>query len=328
MRKRLNDSPKGRILRALCVPCSTGEEPYSLAIALERDGMPAARYHIDGVDMAREHLLRAVAGRYSAFSFRETGADPRPNFFQELDGGKWELRREYRDRIRFRAGNLVDPGFLAAESPYDLILCRNLFIYLTAEGHTRALANLDRLLAADGLLCLTPAEADRLPAGRFIPDGPLSLAIFKRGKPSGQFAAPAARSRNAAVAAVRKHVGGRPALPAKQIHETPETKVKTYDPLVEGRVLADAGNLDSAQKICETALETPSADLFSLLGVIHLAAGRPNDAAEAFRKALYLEPDHGEALTHMMMLCEQRGDRDQAAGLRRRLDRIAKGAAP
>jgi chemotaxis protein methyltransferase WspC len=65
-----------------------------------------------------------------------------------------------------------------------------------------------------------------------------------------------------------------------------------------------------------------------LLGVLHLAAGLADDATDAFRKALYLDPDDAEALTHMIVLCEQRGDPGQAAGLRRRLDRLAKGAAP
>ena len=83
VRTRLNELPNGRTFRILSVPCSTGEEPYSLALALDREGIPLSRCWIDGVDLARDHLLRAVTGRYSAFSFREANADPRSKYFQE-----------------------------------------------------------------------------------------------------------------------------------------------------------------------------------------------------------------------------------------------------
>lgn len=326
-RTRLADSANGRILRALSVPCSTGEEPYSLAIALDREGIPAARCTIDGVDLSRDHLLRAVAARYPAFSFREANADPRKDCFTEREPGKWELHREFRDRVQFRPGNVVEPGFLAAEPPYDLILCRNLFIYLSADGAARAMANLERLLAPEGLLCLTAAEADRIPVARFVPDGPPSFAIFKKyagdvplpprsgvirlpatKPPSGVFKKPAPKSG---------------VVPASVLQATPlpET-LPAIDPLKEGRRLADAGKLDAARAACEAAPNT--AARFSLLGVIHLAAGRGDDATDAFRKALYLNPDDPEALTHMAVLCEQRGEADQAASLRRRL---AKGAS-
>ncbi|MFO0805389.1 MAG: CheR family methyltransferase [Gemmataceae bacterium] len=332
VRTRLAESANGRTLRALSVPCSTGEEPYSLAIALDREGIPAARCTIDGVDLSRDHLLRAVAARYPAFSFREANADPRPDCFTEREPGKWELHREFRDRVQFRPGNAVEPGFLAAEPPYDLILCRNLFIYLSADGAARAMANLERLLAPDGLLCLTAAEADRIPVARFVPDGPASFAIFKKytgdvplpprsgviklpatKPPSGVFKKPAAS-------------GGRlPADPSPAIpvpHQGADApRSPDPDPLREGRRLADAGKLDAARAACEAAPNT--AARFSLLGVIHLAAGRGDEATDAFRKALYLNPDDPEALTHMAVLCEQRGEADQAACLRRRL---AKGA--
>jgi chemotaxis protein methyltransferase WspC len=59
--------------------------------------------------------------------------------------------------------------------------------------------------------------------------------------------------------------------------------------------------------------------------VIHLAAGRADDAFHAFRKALYLSPDHPEAMAHMAGLCERRGDAARAAALRRRLARTVTG---
>jgi chemotaxis protein methyltransferase WspC len=101
---------------------------------------------------------------------------------------------------------------------------------------------------------------------------------------------------------------------------TPATKP---DPLAAARALADAGKLDEALAAYEHAARTDtSADGFSLLGIIELARGRSDAAGNAFRKALYLDPDHPEALSHMIVLCEQRGETARAAALRRRLARV------
>jgi chemotaxis protein methyltransferase WspC len=87
--------------------------------------------------------------------------------------------------------------------------------------------------------------------------------------------------------------------------------------------LADAGRLDDALTSCEAALANacPSAGLYALLGVVHQARQESDAAERCFRKALYLQPDHPEALLHLMMLSEQRGNRAEAARLRRRLER-------
>ena len=105
--------------------------------------------------------------------------DVRPVYFHQIEG-QWELLPHLRAAVRFQPGNLTDPLFLASERPYDLILCRNLFIYLTPDARVRALANFDRLLALDGWLCVTPTEADRLPPDRFVSDGPTEFGIYRR----------------------------------------------------------------------------------------------------------------------------------------------------
>src|SRR5947209_13114807 len=114
--------------------------------------------------MSDRALAKAAAARYGVFAFREAGTDMRPAYFRDVEG-QWELLPHLRAAVRFQPGNLTEPDFLASERAYDLILCRNLFIYLTPDARLRAMANFDRLLAFDGRLCVTPAEADRLPPG-------------------------------------------------------------------------------------------------------------------------------------------------------------------
>ena len=96
------------------------------------------------------------------------------------------------------------------------------------------------------------------------------------------------------------------------------------------RALADAGRLDEARLACERMLKDApaSAALHALLGMIELAQGRADAAAEAFRRALYLEPNHEEALSHMIVISDRKGNAAQAAALRRRLARLAREDAP
>lgn len=291
-------------VRALSIPCGTGEEPYSLALALHERFLAPTDYQIDALDISPRALDRAVAARYGPFAFREGGTDVRPSYFRQIDG-QWELLPHLRAGVRFRPGNLTDPQFLAGERPYDLILCRNLFIYFTEQGRQRAIANLDRLLALDGRLCLSPAEADKLPAGRFVPTGPAELGVYQRASHSSgahQLPVPRAEPVPAPVAAPRAPDGS---------------------DLVAARALADGGQLDAAREACARLLvaRPTDADVLALMGVVHLAGGRVAEATDALRKALYLVPDHAEATEHMIAVCERRGDRARAAVLRAKLAR-------
>ncbi|HYH69640.1 MAG TPA: CheR family methyltransferase [Urbifossiella sp.] len=326
----LRERSGGRAQRVLSVPCGCGEEPYSLVLALDDEGVPPGVVRVEGVDLCPASVRRAEEGRYPAFAFREADADPRPRHFRDAGPGRWELEPRVRDAVRFHVGNLVAPEFLAAEPPFDLILCRNLFIYLTDEARGRAVANLRRLLTPGGRLCLTPAEADRLPPELFTADGPASLAVFTRadepppgGPRSGVYPRPAPKSGVFPRPAVSPPVSTPlPSVPGTRFDAVPPPTTAT------ARELADAGKLDAARAVCEMAVRAgPSAEWYSLLGVIDLAAGRAADAEASFRRALYLNPDHREALTHLAMLCDRRGDAGPASGLRRRLSRLPEATA-
>jgi chemotaxis protein methyltransferase WspC len=322
--------PPGQGARVLSAPCSTGEEPYSVAIACHESFVPAESYSIDAVDVSARHLERATAARYPNFSFRETGPDIRPANFRAV-GEQWELLPHLRRQVRFRHANLTDPGFLSDEPQYDVIFCRNVFIYLTPDGRRRAMASLERLLAPDGLLCLTPGEADRLPPGQFAASG--DSGLYRRAVPAPavavavsppEFRAPLPRAEPVPVAL--PPVAEPPAVvtgPVVTVQPKPAS-------LEAARALADAGRLDDARLACERMLKDApaSAAVHALLGTIELAQGLAEAAAEAFRRALYLEPNHEEALSHMIVISDRKGNAAQAAALRRRLARLSREDAP
>lgn len=93
--------------------------------------------------------------------------------------------------------------------------------------------------------------------------------------------------------------------------------------ITQAEQLADRGDLDGAAVICEGLLEGGVKDpkLYSMLGVINESKGALQSAEEFFRKALYLAPDHYESLLHMSLLCERRGDLENARLYRARAGR-------
>ena len=144
-------------LRVLSVPCAAGEEPYSVAIAFLEAGLSPDQFRIDATDVSRASLRRAAAATYSANAFRAADVSFRDRWFRDRDAAA-ELDQAVRKQVHFSWGNLLDQSFAADREPYDIIFCRNLLIYLTADARSRAEQTFDRLLAPDGILVLGAAE--------------------------------------------------------------------------------------------------------------------------------------------------------------------------
>jgi chemotaxis protein methyltransferase WspC len=307
----------GQRFRILSVPCSTGEEPYSLALTLVEAGVPAPAWQIEGVDLSPRLIDQACRGRYGEFSFRQTPPELRRRYFRRSDG-QWELSPDVRCLVRFRPGNLHAPFFLAGEAPFDLIFCRNLFIYLHSAARRRALDTFDRLLAPQGLLCTSPAEALGFENARFERTGPRECFLYRRPPPPPRIEDRGPRTEE------RKTV---PSTLAPRSSILDPRSSRPVDLLARARQQADGGHLDQALATCREHLGRagPSADLFSLMGALHQARHEADEAFRCFRRALYLDPQHRDALTHLMLCCQERGDHAQAARLRRRLERFAEG---
>jgi chemotaxis protein methyltransferase WspC len=320
----------GRPFRALSLPCSTGEEPYSLAIALLEAGLDPQSWVIDGIDLSPRLVEAARRGAYREFAFRQTKRELRDRYFLPV-ADAWELGPPVRGLVRFRVGNVLDAALAAAPSEgYDLVLCRNLLIYLTAAARRQALATLERLLMPGGLLAVGHAEPQIL-AGRPFRRCEEAQYFLFRNDPSAAPPSTLPRTRADAkpgVAVVPRPAKSRKATPRPE--PVPLTSAPAEGPLARARRLADDGRLEDALAECRKGLEHggASADAYCLLGVIQQARGDESAAAEAFRKALYLAPNHGEALAHAMLLSARRGDLGHAAALRERLARLGAGGKP
>jgi chemotaxis protein methyltransferase WspC len=308
-------------VRILCAPCAGGEEPYSVAMALLDAGLGPEQFTIDAVDVSRVALERAARGRYSANAFRNADASFRDRWFT-VEGGSSILDAAVRGCVRFARANLVDEGFAAGREAYDVVCCRNLLIYLTAEARGRVEAAVQRLLARDGVLVLGAAEPPIL-KGDWIPAGAVAVFAMRRGvRPATPVAAPAPTGPPRAAAPPR-----RPPLPGR---DTARPRPPTEPAPVLADVLATAGALANQQRhsealeVCEASRQRlpPSPELFFLMGMLHQAAGDLDRAEGCFHKTLYLDATHDEALLALALLAKRRGDERMAETYRQSAARV------
>jgi chemotaxis protein methyltransferase CheR len=155
-RQTLRDRP----LRLLSAGCSSGEEPYSLSIALHESGLAAAgiSWEIDACDLNPERIARAQAGLYTESSLRACDETARRRYFVPEPQG-YRLRPKYRAGVRCFQANLVAPQGTLGWSVYDAILCRNLLIYVGEEAFASVIQLFTRSLLPGGYLFLGHSES-------------------------------------------------------------------------------------------------------------------------------------------------------------------------
>lgn len=324
-------SPKANApLRILSVPCATGEEPYSIAMTLLDLGMHT--FQIDGVDISDRALERAKRAVYGRNSFRASNLAFREKYFTPK-GQNHEIIPAVREHVRLQYGNLIDPNFLRNRGPYDAIFCRNVLIYFDIPTQATAVKTLSGLLAEDGLLFVGPAETGMMINYQFASAKiPQSFAFRKASSmPVVQVhATPAKRKKHPVAKAAPVRVMP-PPQPARPVAPSPAPASKTPEVSLEqiGK-LADEGRLPEAGALCQKFIKANpgSAQAFYLLGVVQDASGDDHAASESYRKALYLDPQHGEALVHLALIKQKHGDAAGARALRARAQRLSpKGAA-
>lgn len=314
-----------RPMRLLSVPCSTGEEPYSMAMALLDAGLEGASFHIDAFDISERSLGVARAATYRRNSFRGESLEYRARHF-EAQGDSFRVRPAAAASVRFRRVNLLDPG-TASGAVYDVVFCRNLLIYFDRETQDRALRILASLLTAEGTLYLGPSEAGLALAHRWRAIRMPSSFAFRLPEPEIVAAQPAAaapaKKVAARAAALRTPPRPRRAEPAPAPSAPLAARATGEALLSDAARLADQGRYDEARSRCESFLQQhgPSAHVMFLLALVRGAQGDVASAASLYRKALYLDPTHHDAMLHYAMLLERRGDTDAARVMRERIRR-------
>jgi chemotaxis protein methyltransferase CheR len=312
-------------LRLWSAGCATGEEPYSLAILLDRllPDLSDWALTILATDINPDALETARRGRYREWSFRETPQWIRDRYFHRRSAETFEVDPRIRRMVTFAPLNLAKDGYPAVvtnTSAMDLILCRNVLMYFTREAQRATTALLQRALVREGWLAVSPAEAS---AELFRPLVPVTFPaaiLYRKGedlavsRPLFGFSSPPEADGGWRVADSpiqepwhAEQVGPVMLSAAKPTEAPPEAP----SDLQRAQTLADQGKLEAAHELCEAALARdrldPEAHL--LLAAVCHERGEIPAALEALRRAIYLASDSASAHFLLGSLLLRQGQR-------------------
>lgn len=313
-------------VRILSAGCSSGEEPYSLAMSLrERYGESLPRFcSFSGVDIDSTVLAKARNGRYGEFSFRGVSPEIRARYFEKTAAG-WQVQQDIRSLVSFQELNL-----LAREMPhdiggFDIIFFRNVSIYFDEPTRRQIQQNLSSLMKADGILIVGCAETIANDLGVFEMVEEEGLFYFIKGSPPlpEQRALPGSSKGQKAVAQVSQQQTPDLPLPVLTLPEGWKTapavlqsiddisrliQGKQYDQallqlearlqvdpseqaalLLKALIMLNRKQLDRTQSLARQVLEKDpwSVDAFLLLGLAAKWNEQPDEAVTWFKQAAY-----------------------------------------
>ncbi len=158
-----------RRLRIWSAGCSTGQEAYTVAmmIAARPDRWRGWTIDILGTDLSPAAIERARAGRYSQFEIQRGLPVTQMLRCFDQDGERWQASASLRQAVRFRTHNLLSP---APVGLFDVVLCRNVLLYFSADVRTLVFGRIASAMHADGLLMLGAGETVMGQTDAFVSD--------------------------------------------------------------------------------------------------------------------------------------------------------------
>jgi chemotaxis protein methyltransferase CheR len=178
------------LLRIWSAGCSTGEEPYTLAILFKRLFYHHQQYQFQilGTDVNKESLEKANKGFYKEWSFRGAPHWLKKDFFTQVDGG-YQLNSSVTSAVEFRYLNMVSQEYSSALygfTPLDIILCRNTMMYFTSDVRNKIIDRMLLRLSDDGWLILSPSEVPHVANQKLELVKAPGAVFFRRKRPTAQ----------------------------------------------------------------------------------------------------------------------------------------------
>ncbi len=329
-------------LRIWCAACSTGEEPYSIAMTL-RDSLPIPdewEITLLGTDLNVQALEKARVGSYSPWSFRDTPEAIKQKYFIKSDK-KLLIKPDIKKMVQFRQHNLATEAFPApgnGSKQWDVILCRNALMYFSPDVIKRITKKFHEVLKPDAWFITSQVELNDDYFGIFkrvlfqnaifyrkSPKEPpiqqVQVHIAKKTqqsslsllKPKQINKATKAGLRNRSKASSQVRVKKQEhSLISKKGSELPAS----HDAVLfeQVKALADAGRLDEAAEAMSGLLKNGSgqAEHYYVYATVLMEMERLGEADQNLVKALYLEPGHLAARLNRSQLLRKTGKHEQA----------------
>ncbi len=311
----------------LSIPCSSGEEPYSIAIALSELGMDKKKYVIDAIDINREIIEKARNGVYRPHSFRGKDKKFMGLYFKKKEE-KYHLTHTVKSRVNFAIGNVLDLDNICAGRFYDIIFCRNLLIYYDQKTQFQVLKKIHHRLRKKGILFTGHAEANSTLNKYFTGVGPLGAFAFTKrkitpGQASTHIEKESLLNKKENGSNKIKNKEARSSIYRKQTpgdHSIPELALKIEK-------IANSGDLEEANRLCKIVLpDSMDPEIYYVCGLIMEAKREPRSAEALFRMALTWDPEHYKVLTHLAANLQARGLTSEAKKIKKLIAHQLKGA--
>ena len=314
-------------ISVLSLPCSTGEEPYSIAMTLLECGIPEKQIHIDAYDINLHSLEKAKRAIYRDNSFRVDDLSFRERYFYRVDEG-YQLSESIINTVHFHHGNALEIQSLCKGRFYNIIFCRNLLIYFNKDTQNALLFQLDALLLKNGRLFLGHSEASEVVMDIFSQVGVKGSFAYQK-KTKSLFSFPASPG-GTSLSDNKKRKGKKLTHKTAMVSQGASKKLRVIKPIDNSLIKdierkADNGELDEAAKLCGLLVEQgiEDANALCLCGVIDEAVGNWGRACSLFQKALEIDPNHYDAAIHLAESLQAQGRDDEAQAVRQRAKNIA-----
>jgi len=318
-----------RRFRIWSAGCSTGEEAYTIAILLDRLIPDLKEWNITilATDFNPKFLRKAAQGVYGEWSFRDAPGWLRERYFTKGKDGRFEIHPRIRKMVMFSYLNFVDdvyPSLSNNTSAMDVILCRNVLMYFTAQRAKQVAGNFYRALLDGGWLIVSPTEASHSLLSTFTPVEFPGAVLYR--KMADAVLQPLVSVHPLPLLFEDTEVAPLPVVPTEPaIANLPDAQAdrmpalqadERETPSIMATSCANQGMLGEAQEWCEKAI---AADKLNpahhyLSATILQEQGRHEIAIQALMRALYLDPDF--VLAHFAL-----GNLHQSLGHRRQAQR-------
>jgi len=317
----LKTNAERRSVRIWSAGCSTGAEPYSLSILLNRKfsaDLTGWRSEIVGTDIDKKFLAFAERGIYQDWALRVTQEPERSNYFLRTPLG-WQLRPAFRQAVRFHHHNLIRdqaPNPMLGLQEMDIILCRNVAIYFNREQIADLMRRFHDCLNPSGWLITGPAEIGMDLPGGFMPVNLDGLIVYRRDdKPlvphMPTWTAPVLAFPEPAQVLAAHHP--LPILAASETQGDPASE-PALDENEELLRLSDRGQWGAALGLARRALDRSDAPLDIKLRAVQVfaEAGDVAGAIRALKHLLFVDRRCQMAYYHLGLLQGSQGDAKMA----------------
>ena len=327
--QKLPGVSSGIPLRLLSAPCSSGEEPYSMAMTLVDLGIPISHFRIDAIDICKPSIRKARTAIYTKHSFRGVSQTVRCRHFQAVDDG-FTLNPAIANLVTFQHSNLMK-CLEDSTAIYDVIFCRNLLIYLEDKSSNHLMESIAGLLKPGGLLVVGSAEMGKVPATFFHPVRESFVFGFER------------RSSNVSELTLSKVLSDgkvtdnsttrrspltRPAsLPRARVRRLLQASLSSPVNLKLPLVTTFDSTSDSITlelELCQSRLQLDPTDAltYQRMADVLIQLQMKQEALECLQKSLYLQPQSQEVLNKLIVVSRDLNQLELSQRFSARLKRL------